>query len=669
MSQPAARLRSKKKRKQKADSNKTLSVNPTIATLAAPTPPPDAPFGDAAYNHDTMGEHLLKQSCFQNAIFNHQQALAIRQANHQPELEADSRLHLRLAMQRALDIQRQVNPSFSKTVKATMHVASVYEKQGLISEALQLYQEALTLEQGLHPDGSSVAGDLYRKIGLLWHCKGETPVGWDSSPTAFGMSSPVQSTIRRDDKSAVDTTNDCESTNGEIACSSQSRAETVEAVTCPKESNQNGVASPPHEEKEQDEDHVSGNEATMPSLDDNDELEQNDESSTDDSSRKVDAGDHQVELGEGQRQESEKSTPAANSLDNHSTSKDVGNEAKEQEEEQCKKVVPGKRSRRKRKRQTSTKSTKERMFPDLLFDDQSGDDKSEKVAASTKNSKADNSLADESDGCESDAQPTQDKQDETMEESQRDEHPPMRPSNLSENKEKDSALTAKQLHPPAWTTDEDEVLLLSRRHNPDLTWAEIAASLPGNRSHSACYNRYHSVLLKKYGSPSKRPRGRPRRIPQPDSETRTVGRSFSDETSWTTKENAILKRNKAKGLSWGQVARLLPERTWRDCKQQYEKLCTTMKDTPTSLPMSDGTPSPKGITASITNKELVKQNDAICKSDEEMTTSCTNPEPATKETALTYHRKNRMRCKDTLRWTENDRRLVQNSYLLTLPRW
>jgi hypothetical protein len=126
------------------------------------------------------------------------------------------------------------------------------------------------------------------------------------------------------------------------------------------------------------------------------------------------------------------------------------------------------------------------MFPDLLFDDQSGDDKSEKVAASTKNSKADNSLADESDGCESDAQPTQDKQDETMEESQRDEHPPMRPSNLSENKEKDSALTAKQLHPPAWTTDEDEVLLLSRRHNPDLTWAEIAASLPGNRSHSAC---------------------------------------------------------------------------------------------------------------------------------------------------------------------------------------
>ena len=247
--------------------------------------------------------------------------------------------------------------------------------------------------------------------------------------------------------------------------------------------------------------------------------------------------------------------------------------------------VPGKGRRRKRRKRTSTKPTiNERILPDFSFDDaltsvETPDEQSGKVLSAAKNSKPDDPLPDGSDCCKADAQPKGGEQDESLETSQREEHPPMLPSKLSEHKEKDTTVstdTSKHLNQPSWTTDDDDALLLARRRHPDLTWAEIAALLPGNRSLSACYSRYHKVLLKKCAASSKRPRGRPRKTPQRDSETRIVGRSSSN-ASWTTKENNILKRNKAKGLSWEEVARLLPERSWRECKQQYEKLRTTMK--------------------------------------------------------------------------------------------
>ena len=233
-----------------------------------------------------------------------------------------------------------------------------------------------------------------------------------------------------------------------------------------------------------------------------------------------------------------------------------------------------------------------------------------------------------------------------------------------------------QLDPPFWTTEDDNALLLARRRRPDLTWAEIAALLPGNRSLSDCYNRYHSKsLLKKGTVPSRNPKGRPRKTPQPDSEARIVGQSSSNAI-WTTQENDILKRNNAKGLSWEEVARLLPEKSWRECKQQYEKLQTTVKDTPTSsIPMSDArSPSPMPKNGAPIDWEVKQpQSDALCEPDEEEATSSTNPdEPMTKDMALTNngHRKNRKRrYRDAPRWTEDDRRLVQSSYLLSLPRW
>ena len=89
--------------------------------------------------------------------------------------------------------------------------------------------------------------------------------------------------------------------------------------------------------------------------------------------------------------------------------------------------------------------------------------------------------------------------------------------------------------------------------------------------------------------------------------------------------------------------------------------------------MSDRSPSPKSDGASITGRELVEQSDVLCEPDEEETTSSTNPEPVTKDIALTSNGRpeepKEERCRDTPRWTEDDRRLVQNSYLLSLPRW
>mmetsp|Transcript_112 Transcript_112/g.232 ORF Transcript_112/g.232 Transcript_112/m.232 type:complete len:233 (+) Transcript_112:991-1689(+) len=223
----------------------------------------------------------------------------------------------------------------------------------------------------------------------------------------------------------------------------------------------------------------------MSSTEDSDDLEQHHASSTDYGSRKVDGVEQKDEARKGQRLRSKRrtpSTPSADSFEDFITGKDVNKEPKGQEEQKESRKLPGKGRRRKRRKRTFTKPTKEKMLPDFSFDSSSSveipDEQSGKVLSTAENSKRDDPRPNGSDTCKADEQ-HKGEQDTTLETSQREAHPPMLPSKLSGHKEKDTTVS------PSWTTDDDNALLLARRRHPDLTWAQIPALLPGNRSLSA----------------------------------------------------------------------------------------------------------------------------------------------------------------------------------------
>jgi hypothetical protein len=130
-------------------------------------------------------------------------------------------------------------------------------------------------------------------------------------------------------------------------------------------------------------------------------------------------------------------------------------------------------------------------------------------------------------------------------------------------------------HPP-WTKDEDEALISARHRHSNLTWDQMVALVPGNRSTRACCNRYHRLISMKKLSPRERCRGRPRKTSKPESQVQIYSRPISD-IPWTTKENDTLRRAKAKCLAWGEISKSLPGRSWRECKLQYEKLLNTTK--------------------------------------------------------------------------------------------
>mmetsp|Transcript_112 Transcript_112/g.233 ORF Transcript_112/g.233 Transcript_112/m.233 type:complete len:138 (+) Transcript_112:160-573(+) len=137
MSPPLADVRLSNTRNAPDSSRRAArNIHPTSAE--ATTLP--GSLSDAVSYYNT-GEALLQQSCVQQAIYNHQQALAIRQENHEPELEADSHFQLGFALeisgnlrdalvhcQQALEKQRQLNPSCTKTVKFMIQVATLFEK-------------------------------------------------------------------------------------------------------------------------------------------------------------------------------------------------------------------------------------------------------------------------------------------------------------------------------------------------------------------------------------------------------------------------------------------------------------------------------------------------------------------------------------------------------------
>jgi len=316
-------------------------------------------------------------------------------------------------------------------------------------------------------------------------------VGRDSLQPTFengAVSSPVQSTTRTRGESTVDvsvpTIHDCEATSDQNAYTLQSRVESVEVVTNPHESEESSVASSTPQEEAKDED-FSGCDATMSSTEDSDDLEQHHASSTDYGSRKVDGVEQKDEARKGQRLRSKRrtpSTPSADSFEDFITGKDVNKEPKGQEEQKESRKLPGKGRRRKRRKRTFTKPTKEKMLPDFSFDSSSSveipDEQSGKVLSTAENSKRDDPRPNGSDTCKADEQ-HKGEQDTTLETSQREAHPPMLPSKLSGHKEKDTTVS------PSWTTDDDNALLLARRRHPDLTWAQIPALLPGNRSLSA----------------------------------------------------------------------------------------------------------------------------------------------------------------------------------------
>lgn len=140
------------------------------------------------------------------------------------------------------------------------------------------------------------------------------------------------------------------------------------------------------------------------------------------------------------------------------------------------------------------------------------------------------------------------------------------------------------------------------------------------------------------------------------------------EKPWTMEENNVLKMKRAQGLSWDEIAEILPGTTPGGCQRQYQILLETLKQAPTVTSKLSRTTK---VRWSSKEDLLLRQKKVEGLSWDEIVKFF----PKRSSDACRSHykaciqRRKRKRNYKRHRWSERDRRLVQASYLTSFPRW
>ena len=226
------------------------------------------------------------------------------------------------------------------------------------------------------------------------------------------------------------------------------------------------------------------------------------------------------------------------------------------------------------------------------------------------------------------------------------------------------------------------------------SWEEIAACLPG-RTVTACKKQYSNVMCrnrkrllsqsKKGSSQSKRKidddiddyghTTKTRLSHQEDSENSSAkrarglsntGRDSSHEPSkanisetvtsgdnWTASHDSLIRKMKENNASWKAIAACLPGRTVDACKAHYYSLIRNKSSKRSNRDVA--------VNGRVTGSKAT----LACAGASKRAHSFKD----TKTGATSCRHRKKKRTEMPPRWTEEDRRLVQASYLSSCPRW